>query len=167
SIKKVDPKLFELLNIFVDKTYSQYREFVDNNPSFLRDSKLANNEAEMDAISIKIRLLTLATLASQFVDGEMPYSAVAESLNIPESDVEMWIIDGIRAGLIDGKMNQLKRAVIVSRSTYRVFGEQHWSLLSAKLDGWRSNLREVLQVLSNAKLMAAAEPSVPVDSSPL
>ncbi|KAJ1556432.1 hypothetical protein HK405_007584, partial [Cladochytrium tenue] len=93
SIKKVDPKLFELLNIFVDKTYSQYRAFVDKNPLFLRDSKLANDEAEMDAISIKIRLLTLATLASQFVDGEMPYSAVAESLNIPETDVEMWIID--------------------------------------------------------------------------
>jgi translation initiation factor 3 subunit M len=60
---------------------------------------------------------------------------------------------------------------IPSRSTHRVFTDKHWGQLADKIADWKSNLKEVLQVLSNAKLIAESqqvtsitEPPVPTSS---
>lgn len=43
----------------------------------------------------KMRVLSLATLASNNIQGDVPYYLIAKTLEIDEDDVEMWIIDGM------------------------------------------------------------------------
>lgn len=59
-----------------------------------------------------MQLLSLASLASE--QHELPYNVVAESLQIKPEEVEHWIISAIGAKLIDAKMDQLRRVVLVT-----------------------------------------------------
>jgi hypothetical protein len=45
-------------------------------------------------LEYKIRLLTLASLAFQYVGQNLPYSEIAEALQVDPSEVEKWAIDG-------------------------------------------------------------------------
>ena len=42
----------------------------------------------------KIRLLTLASLGFKHVGQNLPYSTIAEALDVDAADVEKWVIDG-------------------------------------------------------------------------
>ncbi len=42
----------------------------------------------------KIRLLTLATLGFQNLGRDIPYKVVASIIQVQESEVERWVIDG-------------------------------------------------------------------------
>jgi translation initiation factor 3 subunit M len=42
----------------------------------------------------KIRLLTLASLAFQYIGQSLPYARIAEALQIDANEVEKWAIDG-------------------------------------------------------------------------
>ncbi|TPX47003.1 hypothetical protein SeMB42_g03501 [Synchytrium endobioticum] len=128
SLKKEDAPLYNLLNIFLNESLAQYQEFCDSHPGFI-DSHGLDHEANMR----KMRILSLATLTSNNVQGEVSYDTIAKTLEIEECDVEMWIIDVIRAGLIDAKMNQLQRVAVITRSTHRVFGDAQWRQLRDKL----------------------------------
>ena len=59
----------------------------------------------------KIRLLSLATLAAE--NPVLPYSLIATTLDIPQDDVEDWVVIAISAGVLEAKMNELKQVVIV------------------------------------------------------
>ncbi len=56
----------------------------------------------------------------------------------------MWVIDTIRAGLVEGKLSQLKQEFLVQRATYRVFGEKQWAEIQGRLMVWRRSLESVL-----------------------
>ena len=105
-----------------------------------------------------MRLLTLASIAASAAQTrELPYAHIAKSLQIPSEDVEMWVIDVIRAGLVEGKLSQLKQTFLIHRSTYRVFGEKQWREVSSRLDMWRSGLESVLAVVQQEKARFAQE----------
>ena len=59
----------------------------------------------------------------------------------------MWVIDVIRAGLVEGKLSQLNQTFLIHRSTYRVFGERQWTEVAGRLDTWRNSLEGVLAVV--------------------
>ncbi|TPX67532.1 hypothetical protein SpCBS45565_g03680 [Spizellomyces sp. 'palustris'] len=145
-------KLFDLLKIFLDESLKQYQEFVKANPGFVDEHGLS----EEDNLT-KMRLLSMASLAAANVQGEVGYDTIAQTLDVPEDEVEIWVINVIRAGLMDAKMNQLKRTVVVGRSVHRVFSETEWQQLNDKLNAWKANLKDVLQVISNAKLIAGSQ----------
>ncbi|KAJ3037402.1 hypothetical protein HDV00_001709 [Rhizophlyctis rosea] len=145
-------KLFDLLSVFLDQDLKAYRKFVKENKGVVEKEGLGE-----EGCVEKMRLLTMASLASGSVGGEVGYDVIARELEVEEGEVEVWVIDVIRAGLIDAKMNQLKKTVVVSRSTHRVFTEAQWRQLSDKLASWKNNLKDVLQVIANAKLIAAAQ----------
>ncbi|KAJ3218966.1 hypothetical protein HDU67_003330 [Dinochytrium kinnereticum] len=144
--------LVDLLKIFLDQTLKDYRAFTKKNSGFVAKEGLKEDDNVR-----KMRVLSLASLASKHIDGEIPYAVIAESLELKDDSVEIWVIDGIRAGLLDAKMNQLKKTVVVSRSIHRVFTKDQWKQLGDRVDEWRTNLKEVLQVLANAKLIAASQ----------
>ncbi|KAI8917750.1 hypothetical protein DFJ77DRAFT_457631 [Powellomyces hirtus] len=142
-------KHFELLAIFLEGSLKQYQAFVKANPTFVPEQGLS----EEDNLT-KMRLLSMASLAANNVQGEVAYNTIAEALDVPIDEVEIWVINVIRAGLIDAKMNQLKQTVVISRSVHRVFTDNEWKSLQERLGAWRTNLKDVLQVIANAKLMA-------------
>ncbi|CAG8478162.1 10794_t:CDS:2 [Diversispora eburnea] len=131
---------FELLKVFLSGNLKEYKTFVETNPGVIEKLGLQNE----DNIR-KIRLLTLASLASEHVAHEITYQTIAKALEIEEEEVEMWTIDA--------KINQVRKTILVNRSTYRTFTKEQWQQLSSKLDGWRQSLTDILQVIANAKLI--------------
>jgi len=136
---------FELLDVFLNGTLSTYQTFATAHTSLIKDA---------DKNVHKMRLLSLASLGSENLSRELTYAEIANNLQIPEDEVEMWVIDVIRAGLVEAKLDQLNKTVIVHRSIYRVFGKEQWKKLSTSLSAWKDNLNEILAVVGNAKLIA-------------
>lgn len=147
ALRSTDPIWSELLEIFTSQNYDDLQDFKDSNTSFLTD-----NDLNEDILDRKMRLLTLASLAAQASQTRtLPYATIAKSLNIPSEDVEVWVIDCIRSGLVEGKLSQQKQEFLVHRSTYRVFGESQWREVASRLETWKMSLVNVLAVVRSQK----------------
>jgi translation initiation factor 3 subunit M len=114
----------------------------------------ALSEAEM---ARKISLLTVASLAASAAanaDGlvELAYDGVAAALGVDAAAVEDWVIDAIGAGVIEGRMDQLQRRVIVKRAIPRAFDPQTaWPEIAAKAQEWVANIDELLAIIGKAR----------------
>ncbi|KAL9020249.1 MAG: hypothetical protein Q9185_002532 [Variospora sp. 1 TL-2023] len=142
ALRKSDPILFELLDIFNAQVLDDYNDFKDEHDDFLSSQSLSD-----DTLTRKMRLLTLASLAASTQSRSLPYQHISRALQIPSEDTEIWVIDTIRAGLVEGKLSQLNQTFLVHRSTYRVFGEKQWTEVQGRLDTWRASLEGVLGVV--------------------
>lgn len=142
ALRKSDPILFELLDIFNAQVLDDYNDFKDEHDDFLSSQSLSD-----DTLTRKMRLLTLASLAASTQSRSLPYQHISRALQIPSEDTEIWVIDTIRAGLVEGKLSQLNQTFLVHRSTYRVFGEKQWTEVQGRLDTWRASLEGVLAVV--------------------
>ncbi|KAI4129976.1 MAG: hypothetical protein LQ338_001982 [Usnochroma carphineum] len=142
ALRKSDPVLFELLDIFNAQVLDDYNDFKDEHDSFISTQSLSD-----DVLTRKMRLLTLASLAASTQSRSLPYQHISRALQIPSEDTEIWVIDTIRAGLVEGKLSQLNQTFLVHRSTYRVFGEKQWTEVQGRLDTWRASLEGVLGVV--------------------
>jgi translation initiation factor 3 subunit M len=101
-----------------------------------------------------MRLLTLASLAASTPSRELEYKRISKALQVPPQDVEMWVIDVIRAGLVEGKLSQQKQMFLVHKTTYRVFGEKQWREVATRLDTWKESLQSVLEVVKRERQAA-------------
>lgn len=168
SLRSTDTTLFELLEIFAADTLDAYEEFISSHPlSSIKytdgddsddDSDDDDDEQEekdlssaSEILQTKMRLLTLATLAASTPSRSLPYSTISDALRIPASEVEKWVIDTIRAGLVEGKLSQQKGEFLVQRATYRVFGEKQWAEVHGRLMVWKRSLEGVLGVVRNER----------------
>jgi len=137
-------KLLQLLKIFVSGGYEDFVRFNTENPDFLKSAGLDQEECVR-----KMRLLSLATLAA--ANQEVPYGVIAKSLQVPEDEVEVWIIMAIGESILEGKMDQLRKLVIISRSLQRVFTPAQWKQLSDRLTLWKGNIKLILNTLQDCK----------------
>ncbi|EEP82920.1 conserved hypothetical protein [Uncinocarpus reesii 1704] len=147
NLRSADPSLFELLEIFASDTLDTYEEFIKAAPL----SSIHNLAESAEVLQTKMRVLTLASLAASSPSRSLPYDSIASALRVPREDVEKWVIDTIRAGLVEGKLSQLKGEFLVHRATYRVFGERQWSEVQGRLMVWRRSLENVLGVVRSEK----------------
>lgn len=54
---------------------------------------------------------------------------VADTLQVSGDDeVEDWVLQAIQTGLMEAKMDQMQRVVVISRCTNRVFGPAQWKV---------------------------------------
>ena len=96
-----------------------------------------------------MRLLSLCSLATEHE--EIPYDAIASTLQIPEEEVESWVIAAVSSGLLSAKMDQLQRVVMVEGCVVRRFGMEQWKVLQKRLDVWKRNVRGVLDGLKQSQ----------------
>jgi len=162
ALRSSDAALFELLEIFTADTLDAYEDFISTTPvaNILPDNALTPHA---DALQTKIRLLTLASLAAAATTTTGPtarslsYETIASALRVPQEEVEKWVIDTIRAGLVEGKLSQLRSEFLVHRATYRVFGEKQWAEVQGRLMVWRRSLENVLGVIRSERERFARE----------
>ncbi|KAK8138676.1 PCI-domain-containing protein [Apiospora sp. TS-2023a] len=133
---------FELLEIFAEKDLEDYNDFNEEHDDFIEKENL-----NADLLHRKIRLLTFASLAASQPSREIPYKLITKALSIPENEIELWAIDVIRAGLVEGKLSQREKVFLVHRTVYRVFGEKQWRELGDRVDGWRRTIAAVAAAL--------------------
>ncbi|KAF9961519.1 hypothetical protein BGZ72_003357 [Mortierella alpina] len=153
-------KVYELLSVFMSGNVQDFRALTAKNAGLVKELGLD----EEDTLR-KIRLLSLASLGSENLTRELSYQEIAKALEVEETEVELWVIDVIRAGLVEAKLNQVSKVVIISRSIYRTFGTAQWQQLSQRLNGWKQSLADILQVIANAKLTTGAAVSTAVITS--
>lgn len=147
ALRQSEATWFELLEIFNAQQLDDFRDFNEANPDFLD-----KNDLDAAVLERKMRLLTLASIAASASQSRtLSYAAIAKSLQIPADDVEMWAIDGVRVGLVEGKLSQQEKTFLIHRATYRVFGENQWREVASRLDMWRSSLQGVLRVVRQEK----------------
>jgi translation initiation factor 3 subunit M len=143
ALRNSDAEYFELLELFTSERLEELNDFKEEHEGWIEKEDL-----DEGALDRKMRLLTLASLAAGAGQTrELPYAQIAKALQITEEDVELWVIDVIRAGLVEGKLSQSNKTFLIHRSTYRVFGENQWREVAARLDMWKSSLSGVLRIV--------------------
>ena len=143
------PVYSQLLDIFAKQELEDYNDFNDEHEGWVDQQKL-----DHEKLHRKMRLLTFASLASATPSREIEYAKIIKALQIPSEDIEMWAIDVIRAGLVEGKLSQQRQLFLVHKVTYRVFGQKQYQELATRVDQWRSTLRNVLGVLRQEQVNA-------------
>lgn len=139
-LEQADSLLYALLKLFAQDSLDAFHKFHKENPNFVESAGL-NYE---DCLK-KMRLLSLATLGSE--QSEVAYSLVSETLSIDEADVESWIIQAISASILDAKMDQLRRVVIINGASQRVFTRKQWEQLAQRLNEWKESTTSLLSIV--------------------
>lgn len=137
-------KIFQLLKIFVGENLDSFRTFHAENADYLKSQGLKEEEC-----TLKMRLLSLASLG--VANQEVPYSLIAKTLQIEETEVEYWIITAMSEEVLEAKMDQLRKVVVISRCLQRVFVKAQWKQLSDNLSLWRNNTKNLLKTLQETK----------------
>jgi len=145
ALKKSDPDVYELLEIFQQGKLEDFQSFLQANPTALSN----NNISEDNAIR-HMRLLSLCSLATEHE--EIPYDAIATTLQVDQSVVENWVIDAVASGLLSAKMDQLQHVVMVERCVVRRFGIEQWKILQERLSVWKKNVKGVLDGLKQSQI---------------
>mmetsp|Transcript_2430 Transcript_2430/g.2656 ORF Transcript_2430/g.2656 Transcript_2430/m.2656 type:complete len:159 (-) Transcript_2430:77-553(-) len=139
-----DGALVTLCEVFLSGTVDDLKEFQKKNGKLFDDHGL-NFQDSMS----KIRLLTLATMARG--QSELPLDEIAKQIQESPSSVEPWVVRAISEGVIDGRIDQLNRKVLVKSAFLRKFEKEEWNFLDSKLSQWIDNLEEVIKFLGEQK----------------
>lgn len=138
--------LYELLSLSTTGDYSGYQAFLKE-----KESLLTQHSIDAAVLDRKFKLLTLATLAAAQNNRKLRYADIASALSIAQDEVEVWVIDGIRAGLVEGKLSQMSEMFLVHRATVRVFEHEQWEEVNAKLASWRESLQGIMELVDNVQ----------------
>ncbi|KHN28743.1 Eukaryotic translation initiation factor 3 subunit M [Glycine soja] len=138
--------LYQLLKIFLTQRLDAYIDYHAANSTLLKSYGLVHEEC-----IAKMRLLSLVDLSSDG-SGQIPYELIRDTLQINDDEVELWVVRGLTAKLIDCKMDQMNQVVVVSHPTERVFGQHQWQALRTKLVTWRGNIVNVISTIQANKI---------------
>ncbi|KAI9166998.1 Eukaryotic translation initiation factor 3 subunit M [Paramyrothecium foliicola] len=152
ALSDSQPVYSQLLDIFSEQDLEDYNDFNDEHKGWVDEQKL-----DHEKLHRKMRLLTFASIAAGTPSRELEYAKIVKALQIPEDEVERWVIDVIRAGLVEGKLSQQRSMFLVHKVTYRVFGQKQYQELSARVDHWRVTLQNVLGVLRQEQTNAKSQ----------
>lgn len=155
ALETKDAKLFGLLQVFQEGKLSDYNQYIQKNGGD-EAALLGSFGLDPDSCRRNMQILSLCSLASEHE--EIPYSVVAETLQLKDSDsqVETWVIAAVGSGLIQAKMDQLTKTVMVERSVVRLFDNQQWKILQSRLHSWKKNVGGILQVLKEHQTAGTA-----------
>ncbi|KAL1741002.1 hypothetical protein HDZ31DRAFT_46364 [Schizophyllum fasciatum] len=148
-----DHELFPLLQVFLSGGLLEYRSWASANAGIAEKFGLSTADLEH-----KIRLLTLASLGFKHVGQNLPYTTIAQALDVDAAEVEKWVIDVIRAGLVLGKLSQTTKTLHIVRATARAFEREQWEALEKRLVAWKAGLVGVMEVVANARRQGGAVP---------
>ncbi|GJE84538.1 PCI-domain-containing protein [Phanerochaete sordida] len=141
-----DNDIYPLLQIFLNDGISEYKAWVAGHADVLAKYNLDQTQLER-----KIRLLSLTTLAFQNIGRDLPYSIIADVLQVPSSEVERWVIDVLRAQLVVGKLSQTSQTFHIVRASARAFEREQWEALEKRLVAWKAGLASVREVVASTQ----------------
>lgn len=136
--------VFALLKVFVGGTHADLEKWRG-----AHGAELARLSLDAEALSRKMRLLDLATLCARSVSAEVSYADMAAVLDVSLDEVEAWVIDVIRAGLVSGKLSQVKQSFRVYRSTHRTFDKPQWTALEERLSQWQKSIQTLITTIQS------------------
>ncbi|KAJ7068720.1 PCI domain-containing protein [Mycena amicta] len=146
-----DHDVFSLLHIFLNDGLSEFNAWKSSHPDAISKHQLDAAQLER-----KIRLLTLASVGFQNIGQDLPYTKIAEAIQVSSNEVEKWVIDVIRTGLLSGKLSQTSQTLHVTRAKSRAFEREQWEALERRLLAWKTGIAGVIEVVAQARKQAPA-----------
>ncbi|CDS41495.1 dendritic cell protein [Echinococcus multilocularis] len=125
-----------LLEIYVSGGLGDFAAFMKKNPTFLAENGL-NEKACLD----KLRTLSLMNIAENAA--ELDYATVCKKIDLPEDQLEAFIIEAVRQRVITCKLDQINKRILITGALPRNFGAPQWQSLCRLLKEWESGLRVV------------------------
>merc|ERR1719229_1288137 len=101
----------------------------------------------------KIRLLTLATVMQNM--SEISLEEIAQKLDEDATTVERTVVRAISEGIVDGRIDQLNKKLLVKSAFQRKFEKEEWAFLDNKLTQWIDNLENVVKFIGDQKVLRA------------
>ncbi|KAJ9082953.1 hypothetical protein DSO57_1039546 [Entomophthora muscae] len=153
--------IHELAMIFLNGDVASYKSFIK------KHCDIASSFDQAAGLH-KMRLLTVTSLGAEYIGSPISYSALAEAMLLEaediNSEVELYIIDVIRAGLIEAKLNQLEGSIVITRSTHRSFDKSQWQKLHEEFTKWNNSLETVAKTVQSAieQTSDSSKPSLPL-----
>lgn len=97
---------FDLVKTYAAGNLVNFQDWLAKHPGTLKNLGL-----DEEGLTHKVRLLNLAYICAghRTVD----FATIAKSLSIPVDSIEEWIIDLIRVGLVEAKVDQVNSQVVV------------------------------------------------------
>jgi len=126
--------------------------------AWVSDSKNAAVLAEIgitgESCVEKVRLVAIAELGAQAsrnsaARGEVTYAQIAESLDVPAAEVEVWLIKAIGLKVVEGRMDQVNQSFQLQRCTHKLFGNDEWSQLNAKCTDLEQSMSSICDKLES------------------
>ncbi|GAA5993159.1 hypothetical protein JCM10908_001317 [Rhodotorula pacifica] len=126
---------------------------------------LALDRSELEK---KLKLLQLARLCEDRVGKEVGYEEIAKRLGLQGQtgeegeEVEEWVIDAVRASLVQGRLSQPTHSFFVTRAAPLSFSSSSsqcsdsWRTIEERLQGWKEALERVTGSVEKSLGFAAA-----------
>ncbi|KAF5095862.1 hypothetical protein DV451_004489 [Geotrichum candidum] len=147
SVQALKSSATDLYSLLENVATGNYKPLSSVDEKFLTVNKFDRAQLER-----KARILALSKAASQSTQRTIPYTVFASAIEVSIDEIEVWIIDAIRAGLIEGRLSQMSQSFSVHRATpVGTFGAEEWKFVDNKLASWRSGLKDILAVLKTAR----------------
>ena len=153
TLELASSPVLSLLKIMVGGSRTDFESWAQTSGAQDAMHRLQLNEEQL---LHKMRLLDLASLCARSVSAEVSYEDLAQALHVPVNEVESWVIDVIRAGLVSGKLSQVQRTFRVYRSTYRSFEKAQWEALEQRLTRWQGSIQTLLNTMDQARTQMPA-----------
>ena len=153
TLELASSPVLSLLKIMVGGSRTDFESWAQTSEAQDAMRRLQLNEEQL---LHKMRLLDLASLCARSVSAEVSYEDLAQALHVPVDEVESWVIDVIRAGLVSGKLSQVQRTFRVYRSTYRSFEKAQWEALEQRLTRWQGSIQTLLNTMDQARTQMPA-----------
>lgn len=128
--------IHDLLTIFVSEKLSSYLQFYEENTDFVHSLGLSHQQSLH-----KMRFLTFMQMAES--KREIPFENIQVELQLKPEEVESFIIDVLRTKMVQAKVDQVHKLVVVSSTMHRTFGRPQWQVLREMLSRWEHNLGQV------------------------
>lgn len=151
-LEQTDNVMYNVLKIFSEGRLNDYLKFIAANPSFVKEHLKVGD----DVLVRKMQIITLISMAES--NNVLPLSQISEELNIKdEEQLEEFLIDAIRINAINGKINDVKKELVITSFQYRTFDRPQWELLQKRLGTLLDNLKDAYSNLKDIHLVEGVE----------
>jgi translation initiation factor 3 subunit M len=99
--------LGQLFEIFHTKQLLDFKTFIKTH------KVLSENDLDESLLLLKIQVLTLADFAAKHLGKLLKFTEIAKVVEITTDDVEFLVIEAMRRGLMDAKIDQLTETVFI------------------------------------------------------
>jgi len=133
ALKTKHEKLLRIMQIFQDGSDTQEIE------DFRRGNSKVFEQYNIDYPTLlgKMRILAVASIAK---DTEtLSLVDAAQKLGRSVQEVEEWTVKAISDGVLEGRIDQLNKVVLVKSTLVRKFGPPEWDAVKEKLKLWEAS----------------------------
>ncbi|CAD5220728.1 unnamed protein product [Bursaphelenchus okinawaensis] len=151
-LKTVDPKMYEILQLFSTGTWSQYKQFVQSNPDFVK----SHLKADEKVLEKKIKTLSLISLAEKNMT--LKLDQLRQDLEIDdEEELEEFLIDAIQIKAVNGKINEKANEFVVTTYQNRTFDRPQWEILQKRISTLLKNVKKANENLHSLSEIEVVE----------